>query len=363
MMLFKRPDTETLYSALVNKDPAYEGVAYVCVTSTKIFCRFTCTARKPKIENCRFRETIAECLEAGFRPCKRCKPMLSYGTADETVSSLLTALENEPARRWREEDVVALGHDPSTVRRSFKRRFGMSFLEIARLRRLGDAVTGLASGEAVIGAQIDAGYESGSGFRAAINQFFGASPAAMKGRGFLRGDWIDTPIGPMLAVADDHALHLLEFADRPALPAELKRLKARTGADMVLGRTAVTGQIAAELAAYFAGSSAIFETRLAGHGTPFERGVWRNLREIPAGEIVSYSSLATTMERPSAVRAVARANGANQIAIVVPCHRVLGADGSLTGYGGGLWRKKWLIEHERRMASAQGKVQGLPLAS
>lgn len=220
MMLFKRPDTETLYSALVNKDPAYEGVAYVCVTSTKIFCRFTCTARKPKIENCRFRETIAECLEAGFRPCKRCKPMLSYGTADETVTSLLTALENEPARRWREEDVVALGHDPSTVRRTFKRRFGMSFLEIARLRRLGDAAESIASGEAVIGAQIDAGYDSGSGFRAAINQFFGASPMAMKGKGFLKGDWIDTPIGPMLVVADDHALHLLEFADRPALPAE-----------------------------------------------------------------------------------------------------------------------------------------------
>lgn len=181
----------------------------------------------------------------------------------------------------------------------------------------------------------------------------------MKGKGFLKGDWIDTPIGPMLAVADDHALHLLEFADRPALAAELKRLKARTGADMVLGRTAVTGQIAAELAAYFAGRSASFETRLAGHGTPFERDVWLNLREIPVGEIVSYSSLATTMERASAVRAVARANGANQIAIVVPCHRVLGADGSLTGYGGGLWRKKWLIEHERRMAGALG----MPLAS
>ncbi len=361
MMLFKRPDTETLYAALVAKDPAYEGVAYVCVTSTKIFCRFTCTARKPKIENCRFRETIAECLEAGFRPCKRCKPMLSYGAADETVASLLAALEEDPARRWREDDIVALGHDPSTVRRAFKRRFGMSFLEIARLRRLGDAAESIASGEAVIGAQIDAGYESGSGFRAAINQFFGTSPAAMKGKGFLKGAWIDTPVGPMLAVADDHALHLLEFADRPALPAELKRLKTRTGADMLLGRTAVTETIEAELEAYFAGRSANFETRLAGHGTAFERDVWRNLRAIPVGRIVSYSSLATSMERPSAVRAVARANGANQIAIVIPCHRVIGADGSLTGYGGGLWRKRWLIEHERRMAERLARE--MPLAS
>ncbi|MDS7596486.1 trifunctional transcriptional activator/DNA repair protein Ada/methylated-DNA--[protein]-cysteine S-methyltransferase [Agrobacterium tumefaciens] len=358
-MLFKRPDTETLYSALVNKDPAYEGVAYVCVTSTKIFCRFTCTARKPKPENCRFRETIAECLEAGFHPCKRCKPMLAYGSADPTVTDLLTALEQEPSRRWREEDVAAMGYDTSTVRRAFKRRFGMSFLEIARLRRVGDAATGLASGEAVIGAQLDAGYESGSGFRSAINQFFGTSPAALKGKAFLKGDWIETPIGPMLAVADDHALHLLEFADRPALPAELKRLKARTGANMVLGRTPVTAEIGRELDAYFAGRSTTFETRLAGHGTPFERAVWDELRRMPSGTIASYSALAERLEKPSAVRAVARANGANQIAIVIPCHRVLGADGSLTGYGGGLWRKKWLIEHERRIA----QKMAFPLAS
>ena len=118
-MLFKRPDTETLYSALVNKDPAYEGVAYVCVTSTKIFCRFTCTARKPKPENCRFRETIAECLEAGFRPCKRCKPMLAYGSADPTVTDLLTALDMPEliASSEQEYESLALGlaRDPARL--------------------------------------------------------------------------------------------------------------------------------------------------------------------------------------------------------------------------------------------------------
>jgi AraC family transcriptional regulator of adaptative response/methylated-DNA-[protein]-cysteine methyltransferase len=127
---------------------------------------------------------------------------------------------------------------------------------------------------------------------------------------------------------------------------------------VALGRNAVIDQIGAELAAYFAGTSCRFEIRLAAHGTGFEREVWQSLRQIPIGVTKSYSGLAGEIGRPSAVRAVARANGANQIAIVVACHRVIGADGSLTGYGGGLWRKKWLLEHERRMAATPGQVAG-----
>ena len=117
------------------------------------------------------------------------------------------------------------------------------------------------------------------------------------------------------------------------------------------GRTPVTDILAAVLDRYFSGESSEFGIRIAGHGTGFERDVWTALQAIPAGETMSYSELARKMGRESAVRAVARANGANRIAILIPCHRVLGADGSLTGYGGGLWRKRWLIEHERRMAA------------
>lgn len=348
-MLFKRPTHDTLYTALVNRDAAYDGFAYVCVTSTRIFCRFTCTARKPKPENCVFEETMAACMEAGFRPCKRCRPMLTYGAPDPMVKGLLEALDADPVRRWSEGDIVALGHDPSTVRRSFKKRFGMSFLEIARLRRAGQAAQTLSRGEPVIDAQLDAGYESGSGFRQAITQLFGAAPAELKGRSLLKADWIETPIGPMMAIADEHALHLLEFADRPALPNEIRRLQTLNGQVVTLGRNAVIEQIAAELSDYFHGAPAPFQTRLAGHGTAFERAVWQALRQIPVGVTRSYSGLAADIDRPTAVRAVARANGANQIAIVVACHRVIGADGSLTGYGGGLWRKQWLLEHERRM--------------
>lgn len=356
-MLFNRPTDDTLYDALLKRDAAYEGFAWVCVTTTRIFCRLTCPARKPKRENCVFEESIAACLEAGYRPCLRCRPMLRYKGNDATVTALLEALEREPERRWRESDLLAMGLDLSTVRRAFKRQFGMSFLEIARLRRVGLAAETLAEGAPVIEAQLDAGFESGSGFRAAINQLIGSAPRHLRGKGLLRADWIETPIGPMMAIADDHALHLLEFADRPALPNEIRRIRERTGCGIVLGRAAPIETVEQELNRYFDGNSAAFDVRIAGHGTPFERAVWEALRQVPPGTSQSYGALAAAIGRPGSVRAVGRANGANQIAIVIPCHRVIGADGGLTGYGGGLWRKRWLLEHERRMAAGQRSAE------
>lgn len=351
-MLTLRPTDDALYEALLNRDAAYEGFAYVCVTSTRIFCRLTCPARKPRRENCRFESTVADCMEAGFRPCKRCTPMLRYGETEPAVRTLLEALDAEPDRRWREEDLVVRGHDPSTIRRLFKKRFGMSFLELARRRRLSEAAATLCQGASVIEAQLDAGFDSGSGFRSAINQLLGEAPQRLKAKnGFLKACWIETAIGPMLSVVCDHALHLLEFADRPALPAELRRLQERSGSAVLFGRTSVTDQVEAELGAYFSGTSSAFSVRLGGHGTPFERMVWDALRTISPGTTKSYSDIARHLDRPSATRAVARANGANQIAILIPCHRVIGADGALTGYGGGLWRKQWLLRHEARFAS------------
>ena len=172
----------------------------------------------------------------------------------------------------------------------------------------------------------------------------------------LRADWIGTPIGTMLAVADQHALHLLEFFDRKALPGELVRLGSVTRCCITFGRLPPIDRIEAELRAYFDGSSACFETPLALHGSAFTLSVWHALRAIPPGATCSYTELAVAAGRPAAVRAAGRANGANQLAIAIPCHRVLGADGALTGYGGGLWRKRWLIEHEHRLAATEGEV-------
>lgn len=347
-MLFERPSDDLLYDALVARDASYEGFAWAAVKTTGIFCRLTCPARKPKRENTSFFETIAECLEAGFRPCSRCRPMLKLGEADPMVTRLLTALDSEPFRRWSEDDVVSLGIDPSTARRAFKRQFGMSFLEIARLRRMGKAAETLKEGASVLDAQLDAGYESGSGFRSAVTKLFGAAPANLRNKVLLRADWIETPIGPMMAIADQHCLHLLEFAERKALPAEIKKLQKFTGSGIVMGRHPPIDQIEAELKAYFAGEDRGSRRGLPDTDRHFNGRSGRHCGQSrpgcprPMGRLPRNSTSSST-------RAVAGANGANQIAIVIPCHRLIGADGSLTGYGGGLWRKRWLLEHERRM--------------
>ena len=159
---------------------------------------------------------------------------------------------------------------------------------------------------------------------------------------------LETPLGDMIAVTDDAALHLFEFHDRTALASEMRRIEQRCGA-VVDGTTAASEALARELSEYFAGARTTFSARIVQRGTPFTAQVWAALCEIPCGETRSYSQIADRIGRPAAVRAVARANGANQVAILVPCHRVIGADGTLVGYGGKLWRKQWLLDHERRL--------------
>lgn len=338
---------DTLYDALLARDARFDGRFWVGVRTTGIFCRPICPARKPRRENVAFFDSVAACLDAGFRPCRRCRPLAAASEHDPTVARLLAALEADPARRWSEADVTALGLDPSTVRRAFRRALGATFLEIARLTRLRLGAVARGGGARVIEAQLEAGFDSASGFRAAFARLVGRPPGALSGAERLRADWIDTPLGPMIAVADDSAVWLLEFADRRALPGELRAVAQEAGCPIGLGRPAATERMAEDLAAYFTGGSAAFTTPTAPYGTPFSRRIWAALREIPPGRTCSYAELAATVGAPAAVRAAARANGANRLAIVVPCHRVIGTDGTLTGYGGGLWRKRWLIEHER----------------
>jgi len=270
------------------------------------------------------------------------------------VRLLVDAVEHEPEKRWRDADFDALSVHASTARRQFQKRFGMTFVEYARARRLGAAFKAIRAGERVIMAQLDAGYESGSGFRDAFAKVMGAPPASRAARALFAA-WLDTPLGPMMAIGDEAALYLLEYVDRRGLERQIERLRVRAKAGIVPGRTEPIAQIEAELAAYFDGRSMRFETPLARLGSPFQNAVWDALLAIPPGQTQSYADLARAIGRPRAVRAAAQANGANQLAIVVPCHRVINADGTLCGCGGGLPRKRWLLDHERRSAAATGR--------
>ena len=344
-------DHDTCYAALLGRNADYDGVFYVGVRTTGIFCRPTCSARKPKRENCEFFADAQAALLASYRPCARCRPLSHPNETSDVVRRLVAAVEREPLKRWRDADFDALAVHASTARRQFQKRFGMTFVEYARARRLGSAFKAIRGGERVIDAQLEAGFDSPSGFRDAFTRIMGAPPANRTTRALFAA-WLDTPLGPMTAIADEQALHLLEFVDRRGLEREIERLRARLKAGIAPGRTAPIVQIEQELKDYFAGSSLTFLTPLARGGSPFQNAVWDALLTIPPGETWSYRQLARAVGRPLAVRAAGTANGANQLAFVIPCHRVINANGELGGYAGGLPRKRWLLEHERRAVVA-----------
>jgi AraC family transcriptional regulator of adaptative response/methylated-DNA-[protein]-cysteine methyltransferase len=154
-------------------------------------------------------------------------------------------------------------------------------------------------------------------------------------------------MGTMAAVADDSGLYLLEFVEPHDFEPALESLRLQTKADIRVARNKSLDSIESELQRYFQGSLTQFKTPVRWFGTPFQQSVWKGLQAIPYGETRSYLELAHTIKNPLAVRAVAQANGANQFAIMIPCHRVINQDGKLGGYGGGLHRKTWLLQHEK----------------
>ena len=344
----KLPPTPEMFRAFVHRDSTYEGVFYTGVRTTGIFCRPTCTARKPKRENVEFFASGRDAMYAGYRPCLRCKP-LDHGKVSALVDRLRRAIEDAPSGKISEGDLRNMGIDPSTARRQFQRHFGMTFHAYHRARRMGLALQKVRNGESVIDAQLEEGFESGSGFRDAISKVFGTPPRNAKNAGAILARWIDTPLGSMLALATDAGLHLLEFTDRRGLEREITQLRKRTGAAVVPGDHPYLDAIAGELAEYFDGKRSRFSVPLAPHGSDFQRKTWDELMRIPPGGTRSYSDMASGIGMPQAVRAIGRANGSNVLAIVIPCHRVIRADGTLCGYGGGIWRKQWLLDHERKM--------------
>ena len=351
--------TKIYYQALIDRNSEYEGVFFVGVKSTGVFCRPTCTARKPKFENCEFFETAEQSLLASYRPCKRCQPLSHPQQVSPLVQKLVAAVENEPEKRWTNADFQEISVDASTARRQFQKRFGMTFVEYARARRMGLAMQQIRAGEPIIEAQLASGYESGSGFRDAFSRIMGAAPSKSGQSQVLKASWIDTPLGPMMIVADEKLIYVLEFIDRRGLEREIERLRLRTKSAIIPGQTEASRALEVELRLYFDGKLAEFQTPLFLLGSDFQKHVWEELKKIPLGETRSYLELARAVKRPQAFRAVAQANGANQIAIVIPCHRVINASGAIGGYGGGLSRKRWLLDHEvqMRLKGVGGKIR------
>lgn len=350
------PSRRVLLRAFMDRDASYEGIFYTGVLTTGIFCRVTCPARKPKPEHVRFFGSRQEAVTAGFRPCRRCRPLDAATSTPEWMDSLVRELDVTPritAARLRER-----GLHPARVRRGFLRHYGMTFHAFQRARRLGAAFVGMRNGSSQSRAGLDAGYDSLSGFRDAYQRLFGTTPG--QGMNVTIGymHQFETPLGAMVTICTGDGVRLLEFLDRRGLETELRDIGKSLGVTVVAGENDVTHQVEREMAEYFAGTRREFTLPLAPVGTPFQQRVWLALRDIPYGRTRSYGEQARAIGKPEAVRAVARANGDNRIAIVIPCHRVIGANGKLTGYGGGLWRKQYLLDLEGAQGVLRMEAQG-----
>jgi AraC family transcriptional regulator, regulatory protein of adaptative response / methylated-DNA-[protein]-cysteine methyltransferase len=340
---------EEMLKALGARDRSYDGLFYAAVTTTGVFCRPSCPARDPRPEHVEFYATTREALVAGFRPCKRCRPLDPEAGTPEWAARLIGRVEADPAARVSDADLRAEGLDPAAVRRWFQKTHGMTFQAYCRARRLGDAFVALRAGDALDDVVFEHGWGSHSGFRTAFGKLAGAPPAAAAAApdgSLIRLAWMETPVGPLVAGAIGDALVMLEYPDRRMLETQLDTLRRRFGRPLAPGESPLFDRLREQLGEYFAGRRRAFELPLEYPGTPFQRRVWDALLRIPYGETRTYAELARELGAPRAARAVGTANGANRLAILIPCHRVIAAGGGLGGYGGGLWRKLRLLETE-----------------
>jgi AraC family transcriptional regulator of adaptative response/methylated-DNA-[protein]-cysteine methyltransferase len=341
------PPPKEMERAINRSDAEYDGVFFVAVRTTGIFCRPSCPARKPLPKNREYYATAKEAIFAGYRPCKRCRPLETDGRPPEWVAQVLAEVEREPQRRWRDRDLRRLSIDPARTRRYFVKHYGMTFQAYCRGRRMNEALQQIKRGDRLDDVALGNGYDSHSGFREAFARTFGRPPGKAGQAGCVVVSWAESPLGPLLMGATDDGVCLLEFTDRRALETQIAAVRRCFGCAIVPGKHEYLNRLQDELDRYFAGTLREFRVPLVYPGTPFQQKVWEQLLRIPYGKTRSYEDVARAVGTPSAQRAVGTANGKNRIAIVIPCHRVVNKGGNLGGYGGGLWRKQFLLDLER----------------
>jgi len=335
------------YKALVDRESNYVGIFYVGVKTTSVFCIATCRARKPKFENVEFYTRFKDALEAGYRPCKICKPTENANVAPQQVEDAIEMVRSNPKAKISDEQLKDNKISPELVRRWFNKNYAMTFQTFQRMYRVNNALLELKSGKKATETAFDTGYESLSGFGYTYKKLVGESPKHSVEQNIILISRITTPLGPMFICANDDGICLLEFVDKEKLEKEFADIQKHLKARIIAGENNHSKQVTIEIAEYFSGQRKTFDVDLNMPSTHFQNCVWSSLLDIGYGETVSYQYQAEKINNPKALRAVASANGANRIAIIVPCHRVIGKNGKLTGYGGGIERKRWLINHEK----------------
>jgi AraC family transcriptional regulator, regulatory protein of adaptative response / methylated-DNA-[protein]-cysteine methyltransferase len=337
-------DAESAWAQVLSRDP--QSSLFYAVLTTGVFCRPACTSRRPLRENVRFFVSPEDAQAAGFRPCLRCKPTASGRPLD----LVRRHLEQNLDRRVPLEELGRIaGLSPFTVQRVFKQAMGASPSQYQRALRAGSLRNELKNGASVTDAIYNAGFNSAS--RAYEADPLGMTPAKFAAGG--RGERIGyatgaTPFGWMIVGATDRGLCWLALADSE--PAAEQTLRDEFPAAELHRDAALADTVESALASVREGrdlsETLTSKTALDLRGTVFQLRVWQALRHIPRGETRSYSQLAADLGDRNATRAVARACATNRVAILVPCHRIVGASGSLTGYRWGVDRKRQLLDAE-----------------
>jgi AraC family transcriptional regulator, regulatory protein of adaptative response / methylated-DNA-[protein]-cysteine methyltransferase len=341
------PPQKEMERAARNHDESYNGIFFIAVKTTGIFCRPSCRAKTPLPQNRQYFASAREAIFAGYRPCKRCRPIAVNGEPPEWAKRLLETVEKNPAGRLRDADLRRMAVDPARARRYFLKHYGMTFQAYCRGRRMTQALQQIKRGADLDEVVLGNGYDSHSGFREAFVRTFGDAPGRSRDADCVVVSWLESPLGPLVIGATERGVCLCEFTDRRMLETQFTTLRKRFKCAIVPGENKHLVQLKEELSDYFAGKLKRFTVPLTYPGTPFQEKVWNGLLQIPYGQTISYEVLADRVGSRGAQRAVGHANGQNRIGIVIPCHRVVNKGGKLGGYGGGLWRKQYLLDLER----------------
>ncbi|MBN1855537.1 MAG: methylated-DNA--[protein]-cysteine S-methyltransferase [Dehalococcoidia bacterium] len=339
---------ETLWRAVLERDAGYDGIFYYGVTTTGVYCRPQCPSRKPKRENTVFSFSGDALQQAGFRPCRRCKPDgVVESDAAEMVVRLCRFIENADTMPSLADIAPFAAMSESAVERLFRGALGISPHEYADAHRRERFRQALQGGMGVLSAAYESGYGSSSRVYEGANGHLGMTPKAYRDRG--RGQHIgytvvDTELGSLLVAGTGKGICSVKLGDNPeVLLDEFRREFA--AADLLEAGEEIAEWTGA-LVDYLSGTVPWPRLPYDVRATAFQRRVWEYLRAIPEGRTKHYSEVAAELGQPTATRAVARACATNPVALVVPCHRVVPKSGGLAGFRWGIERKRALIEME-----------------
>lgn len=344
--LNKAIDRDWAFTAFDRRDRSLDGQFVGAVKTTGIYCKPSCPARRPLRENVEFFWEPAQAIAAGYRSCMRCKPD-EVGRDREAVAAALKLIEEAEDGLSLEELADAVGYAPHHFHRLFKRDTGVTPAAYARSLRAKRAASALDGKGRVTDAIYEAGYSGPSRFYAETKGHLGMTPSAWKNGGegaTIRWAVVQTALGQMLLAATDKGICRLSFDED-----ESELVRRFPNAEIVAGGAALEDLVNGAIAA-IEHPAQMPDLPLDVAGTAFQQAIWSELRRIPAGETRTYADIAAAVGKPKAVRAAGSANGANNVAVLIPCHRVIRTDGSLGGYAYGLERKEKLLSAERKSA-------------